>query len=150
MHHAIELLESGKSYYLTNDVVAPTEGFYLEATAVNLRLDGHTISSSDKAFTVYRAGTTLTIMNGTISGNTTGGTIQVTSGGKLVIGENVTIRDKAIEQIIENYTRESGVRELKKKIGKILSQIATINTGYTDEKIAEILENIKNELAEIV
>lgn len=38
----------------------------------------------------------------------------------------------------------------EKKIAKILAQIATINTGYTDEKIAEILENIKNELAEIV
>ena len=38
----------------------------------------------------------------------------------------------------------------EKKIGKILAQIATIQTGYTDEKIAEILENIKNELDEIV
>ena len=38
----------------------------------------------------------------------------------------------------------------EKKILKILAQIATIKTQYSDEKIADILENIKNELAEIV
>ena len=38
----------------------------------------------------------------------------------------------------------------EKKIVKILSQISTIQTVYTDEKIADILENIKNELDEIV
>ena len=38
----------------------------------------------------------------------------------------------------------------EKKIAKILAQIATIQTGFTDEKIADILENIKNELVEIV
>ena len=41
-----------------------------------------------------------------------------------IFGENVTISDSAIEQIIENYTRESGVRELKKKIGKVCRRIA--------------------------
>lgn len=38
----------------------------------------------------------------------------------------------------------------EKKIAKILAQIANIQSGYSDEKIADILENIKNELAEIV
>ena len=38
----------------------------------------------------------------------------------------------------------------EKKIAKILAQIANIQNGYSDEKIADILENIKNELAEIV
>jgi 3-methyladenine DNA glycosylase AlkC len=38
----------------------------------------------------------------------------------------------------------------EKKIAKILAQISTIKTQYSDEKIADILENIKNELAEIV
>lgn len=41
-----------------------------------------------------------------------------------IFNEKVTISDKAIEKIIENYTRESGVRELKKKIGKICRRIA--------------------------
>ena len=38
----------------------------------------------------------------------------------------------------------------EKKIAKILAQISTIQTGFSDEKIADILENIKNELDEIV
>ena len=38
----------------------------------------------------------------------------------------------------------------EKKIAKILAQIGKIKTQYSDEKIADILENIKNELAEIV
>lgn len=38
----------------------------------------------------------------------------------------------------------------EKKLAKILAQISTITTQYTDEKIADILENIKNELDEIV
>jgi ATP-dependent Lon protease len=41
-----------------------------------------------------------------------------------IVDEQVTISDSAIEKIIENYTRESGVRELKKKIGKICRRIA--------------------------
>ena len=38
----------------------------------------------------------------------------------------------------------------EKKIANILAQITTIKTQYSDEKIAKILENIKNELDEIV
>ena len=38
----------------------------------------------------------------------------------------------------------------EKKIAKILAQIANIQNGYSDEKIADILENIKNELVQIV
>lgn len=41
-----------------------------------------------------------------------------------IFDEKVTISDKAIEKVIENYTRESGVRELKKKIGKICRRVA--------------------------
>lgn len=38
--------------------------------------------------------------------------------------EHVKFTKPAIEYIIENYTRESGVRELEKKIGKIMRKIA--------------------------
>lgn len=38
--------------------------------------------------------------------------------------KNITISKSAIERIIEDYTRESGVRGLKKKIGKICRRIA--------------------------
>ena len=38
--------------------------------------------------------------------------------------KRVKISDKAIEQIIEHYTRESGVRELEKKLSKVMRKIA--------------------------
>ena len=38
--------------------------------------------------------------------------------------EHVKFTKPAIEYIIENYTRESGVRELEKKIGKVMRKIA--------------------------
>lgn len=38
--------------------------------------------------------------------------------------EKVTISKAAIETIIENYTRESGVRTLEKKIGKVFRRLA--------------------------
>lgn len=38
--------------------------------------------------------------------------------------EHVKFSKDAIEYIIENYTRESGVRELEKKIGKVMRRIA--------------------------
>ena len=34
----------------------------------------------------------------------------------------------------------------EKKIAEILSELTQIQTKYSDEQIAEILENIKNEL----
>jgi ATP-dependent Lon protease len=46
------------------------------------------------------------------------------------------ISKPAIEFIIENYTRESGVRELEKKIGKIMRKIAldSARDGYFTER----------------
>ena len=38
--------------------------------------------------------------------------------------DRVTITKAALEKIVENYTRESGVRELDKKIGKIFRKVA--------------------------
>ena len=40
------------------------------------------------------------------------------------IKKKITIADKVIEKIIENYTRESGVRELEKKMAKLARSIA--------------------------
>ena len=62
------------------------------AQKVVIDLNGYTMSSTDKTLTVYRAGTEVTVKNGTVYGNTTGGTIQTTYGGKLTLGENVTIK----------------------------------------------------------
>ena len=41
-----------------------------------------------------------------------------------ISGEKITIRKNTIEKIIEDYTRESGVRTLEKKIGKIFRRLA--------------------------
>lgn len=37
---------------------------------------------------------------------------------------DITFTDEAIKKVIENYTRESGVRSLEKKLGKIMRKIA--------------------------
>ena len=41
-----------------------------------------------------------------------------------IADENIKFSKQAIEEIIENYTRESGVRTLEKKIGKICRRLA--------------------------
>ena len=41
-----------------------------------------------------------------------------------ITDENIKFSKQAIEEIIENYTRESGVRTLEKKIGKICRRLA--------------------------
>lgn len=41
-----------------------------------------------------------------------------------ISNEKITIRKNTIEKIIEDYTRESGVRTLEKKIGKICRRLA--------------------------
>ena len=47
---------------------------------------------------------------------------------------HIKIGKKALEAIVENYTRESGVRELDKKIGKIFRRLACsyATNGYFD------------------
>ena len=83
--------------------------------------------------------------------------------------------DLSLSEIAENYgiTRQAARDNIKKgenklfeyeeklgimkttvnteqKIAKILSQIASIQTEYSDKKIARILEHVKNELDEII
>lgn len=63
-----------------------------------------------------------------------------------VSNKDVQFTDKAIIKIIENYTRESGVRNLERKIGAVIRHIArniAMGESYqkriTDHKILEIL-----------
>ena len=46
----------------------------------------------------------------------------------------------------EKKFRKTFYKEYIKKIAEILSELTQIQTKYSDEQIAEILENIKNEL----
>jgi len=59
---------------------------------ITVDLNGHTLSSSGIALTAYRSGTVLTVKNGTVSGNATTGTLRATYGGKLILGDNLTIK----------------------------------------------------------
>lgn len=54
-------------------------------------------------------------------------------------GRGVSIPKKTIEDVIENYTRESGVRELEKKIGKICRRMAYkfANDGKFESKVVK-------------
>lgn len=58
---------------------------------VVIDLNGQTMTSSDRALNVYRSGSSLTIKNGTVHGNTSAGTISVTGGTQLILGENAVI-----------------------------------------------------------
>ena len=50
----------------------------------------------------------------------------------------ISISNKAIEAIIEDYTRESGVRELEKKIGKICRRMAYKYASEGAEEFAKV------------
>ncbi len=64
--------------------------------------------------------------------------------------ENITISDEAIKHIIENYTSEAGVRELKREITAMLRKSLLDNNGedvkteFTIEKIDELLSYRKS------
>lgn len=60
-------------------------------------------------------------------------------------GKEVSLTNKVIEKIIEEYTRESGVRGLEKKIGSIVRGIATkivMEKPYSPKVSAETVEEI--------
>lgn len=61
--------------------------------------------------------------------------------------EHVKFTKPAVEYIIENYTRESGVRELEKKIGKVMRRIALEIASGKFERMHELKpEDIKSYL----
>ncbi|MBR5570974.1 MAG: hypothetical protein IKW10_08815 [Oscillospiraceae bacterium] len=80
-------LENGKSYYLTQDVVAPAEGFVLDGMSVNLRLDGHTISSKGRCFYV-KSTAKLNICDHTTRGKLIGNGVAEESGGVIRVSSS--------------------------------------------------------------
>ena len=58
---------------------------------ITIDLGGHTLSNNGIVLTAYRAGTTLTLQNGTVKGNATTGTLRATYGGKIVLGDDLTV-----------------------------------------------------------
>jgi ATP-dependent Lon protease len=59
--------------------------------------------------------------------------------------ENIVMNDNAIKHIIQNYTSEQGVRELKREITAVLrrelleNNCEDIKTEFTPEKIDKLL-----------
>lgn len=60
--------------------------------------------------------------------------------------EKVTINKAAIERIIEDYTRESGVRALEKKIGKIFRRLACQKASSGEFEITTVKPSNLQEL----
>ena len=81
-------LTNGKYYYLTQDVVAPDEGFLIQCAAVHLRLDGHTISSNGRCF-YTKSGGQLRICDHTGNGKLIGTGVEGESGGVIRIYSEV-------------------------------------------------------------
>ena len=54
-------------------------------------LNGYTLSGSGIVLTAYRKGSTLTVQNGTVKGNSTSGTLRATYGGELILGDDLTV-----------------------------------------------------------
>ena len=89
---AIEAAKNGDVVVLLRDATVNGITIGLNSPVqITLDLGGYTLSSADKALTVYRNGTVVTIKNGTIYGNSGGGTFEVTYGGKAILGEGITI-----------------------------------------------------------
>ena len=91
---AVKAAVDGDVIELLGDV---TENFTVgyEATdikKITIDLKQHTLSSSDLTITINRTGTELTLVNGTVTGNSTGGTIRPTGGGKLILGDDVIVK----------------------------------------------------------
>lgn len=58
---------------------------------ITIDLGGHTLSNNSIVLTAYRNGTTLTVQNGTIKGNASTGSLRATYGGKIILGEGLTV-----------------------------------------------------------
>ncbi len=63
--------------------------------------------------------------------------------------KNLTITDKAIKDIIRNYTREAGVRELERKIGEICRKAAREIMQDKVEKVAITASNLSKYLGKV-
>lgn len=58
--------------------------------------------------------------------------------------KEIDFNKAAISKIIESYTRESGVRELDKKIAKVLRRIARLKAGETEYPTTITANNLKD------
>ena len=110
-------LESGY-YYLTNDVIAPEEGFKLENVKVNLRLDGHTIKSDGRVFWAY-TNATLNVCDHVGGGKLIGSGVSGEAGGVLRTASTATVNFWNLEVISEATTALASNGGLISAVGKV-------------------------------
>jgi len=110
---------------------------------ITIDLGGHTLTSTGIALTAYRNGTTLTVQNGTVVGNSSSGTLRATYNGTLILGEGLTIKGaggSATLVYASNGTvkieAENGVvcvggkADFKKAASEVVDVAASINRTY--------------------
>ncbi len=129
-------LQNKKYYYLTQDVVAPTEGFVITGQTVNLRLDGHTISSDGRCFWIKSDGK-LNICDHGTRGKLIGTGVDDESGGVIRLytatGTAVNLWNIDVMSDGDNTTaaKEGGIASVS---GPFTAHNCTFTGGYTTDK----------------
>ena len=128
-------LVNKKYYYLTQDVVMPAEGMIISGQTVNLRLDGHTISSPGRCFWIKTDGKLNICDHGTrgkligtgVDGES-GGVIRLYSGSGSVGLWNIDVMSDG-----DNTTaaKEGGIASVS---GKFVAHNCTFSGGYATDK----------------
>lgn len=125
-----------KYYYLTQDVVAPAEGFVITGQTVNLRLDGHTISSPGRCFWVKSDGK-LNICDHGTRGELIGTGVDGESGGVIRLytatGTAVNLWNIDVMSDGDNTTvaKEGGIASVS---GPFTAHNCTFSGGVTSDK----------------
>ena len=117
-------------YYLTNDVVAPEEGFKLENATVHLRLDGHTISSDGRVFWAY-TNANLNVCDHVGTGKLVGSGVSGEAGGVLRTSSTANVNFWNLEVVSDATTAETTNGGLISAYGKITMQNCTFIGGKT-------------------
>ena len=110
-------LENGKSYYLTQNVVAPAEGFKLEGISVNIRLNGYTISSPGRVFWAY-SNSKLNICDHDTRGKLLGSGVEGEAGGVIRSASTATVNlwNIDVESKNTNAVSEGGLLSVACKL----------------------------------
>ena len=133
-------LENGKSYYLTKDITAPAEGFVLEGINVNLRLDGHTISSIGRCFYV-KSSVRLNICDHNTRGKLIGSGIEEESGGVIRVASSSCVVN------LYNIDVERASAKYKAKEGGLISNsgvVSLYNCNLRGGEASSIGGNLRN------
>lgn len=129
-------LKNGRSYYLTQDVEAPEEGFVIGGMRVNLRLDGHTISSKGRCFWIKSDGK-LNICDHGTRGKLVGSGVDGESGGVIRLytatGTKVNLWNIDVMSDGDNTTiaKEGGIASVS---GPFTAHNCYFSGGVTSDK----------------